>query len=56
VPKVLTPRKQARMHEFSDEWNGEWSDADMAAAINAEFGTTVTPTVAAVSLARALAM
>ena len=30
------------MHELSDEWNGEWSDADMAAAINAEFGTTIT--------------
>ena len=43
VPRVLTPRKQARMHELSDEWNGEWSDADMAAAINAEFGTTITP-------------
>ena len=42
VPRVLTPRKQARMHELSDEWNGEWSDADMAAAINAEFGTTIT--------------
>ena len=43
VPRVLTPRKQARMHELSDEWNGEWSDADMAAALNAEFGTTITP-------------
>lgn len=43
VPKVLTPRKQARMHELSDEWNGEWSDADMAAKLNEEFGTTITP-------------
>ena len=43
VPRVLTPRKQARMHELSDEWNGEWSDADMAAQLNAEFGTTISP-------------
>ena len=43
VPRLLTPRKQARMHELSDQWNGEWSDADMAAALNAEFGTTITP-------------
>ena len=30
------------MHELSDEWNGEWSNEDMATALNAEFGTTVT--------------
>jgi hypothetical protein len=43
VPRLLTPRKQKRMHELSDEWNGEWSNADMAAALNDEFGTTITP-------------
>ena len=43
VARVLTPRKQARMHELSDEWNGEWTDEQMAATLNAEFGTTITP-------------
>lgn len=43
VPRVLTPRKQARMHELSDEWNDEWTDEQMAAKLNAEFGTTITP-------------
>ena len=42
VPTVLTPTKQLRMHELADQWDGEWSNQDMATALNDEFGTNVT--------------
>mmetsp|Transcript_7255 Transcript_7255/g.12228 ORF Transcript_7255/g.12228 Transcript_7255/m.12228 type:complete len:233 (-) Transcript_7255:45-743(-) len=38
VPKVLTPTKQKAMHEKAEEWDGEWTNEDMAHHLNEKFG------------------